>query len=80
MPRNILVTPTIRLTVGTAVIWTTGKPALSIAAVIAAPQRVLEPQADVMMAPSTRLFLNCPAICSPISLQRPWNAPLPDVE
>ena len=74
------VTPTIWLTEGTAVIFTIGKFALSIAAVIVAPQRVLVPHVEVSMAPSTASLRSLPTISSPISVQRFRNPPFPEVE
>ena len=46
-PFKIRVTPIIWLMLGTAVMLTTGIPALSMAAAIVAPQRVLDPQVEV---------------------------------
>ena len=52
-PGIILFEPTIMAMEGIEQIWAVGIPARSISLTIAAPQRVLVPQVEVRMTPST---------------------------
>ena len=80
-PCNILLTPTIFATFGTAVIWTTGIPIFSILDAIVAPQRVLEPQVEVRITASMPpLFLISTPISSPISAHLRETVAFPEVE
>ena len=60
--------PTINATGVIVVTWAVGIPALSISTAIAAPQRVLVPQVEVKITPSTPSVLSCSAMLRPILL------------
>lgn len=65
-PVTILVDPTISAT-GTIVhTWAVGMPVLSISLLSADPQRVLVPQVDVRITPSTPASLSAAPISLPI--------------
>lgn len=69
------------LAIGTiAVMWAQGMPERSTSLVIAAPQRVHEPQVDTIMAASTPASFSMPAIAFPNASPFVSEAPVPTVE
>lgn len=66
MPFTIRLDPTIIATGTMELIWAVGMPAPSNALVNVAPQRVLVPQVDVRITPSTPLRVSSPAMTCPI--------------
>ena len=60
--------PTVRAIGVIVEIWTAGMPTFSISFSIAAPQRVLVPQVEVRMTPSTPTDLRRSAMRCPIDL------------
>lgn len=63
-----------------AVIWTHGIPSLSISFVIAAPQRVQDPQVETIIAAVTSASLSCLAMSRPKPSAFTSDAPVPTVE
>ena len=61
-------------------ICVTGISSFSISLLIAAPQRVLEPQVEVRITPVTPAAFNWPAICRPICTAFSTAAWAPPVE
>jgi hypothetical protein len=65
-PVTILMEPTISATGTMVQTWAVGMPDLSISLLSADPQRVLVPQVEVKMTPSTAASLRSAAISRPI--------------